>query len=86
MAEDTSEVMMEGPADDQKDTADVEEASFSKVRRKRKRGKDMEVDDTGTVSAPKKPVFPPVDASTTLVHSGLCLLRSLLKFQSIVWV
>ena len=61
---------------------EVEEGSteFSKVRRKRKRrARDMEVESSATGddremeeergTAVKRPSFPPVDASTTLVSS-----------------
>ena len=47
-----------------------QEKGFSEVRAKRKRktrATEMEVEDASLESAPKRPSFPPVDASTMLV-------------------
>ena len=62
---------LEGERECQNKTGDREE-DFSEVRRKRKRksrATEMEVEDASLESVPKRPSFPPVDASTLLVCS-----------------
>lgn len=52
--------------------AEDREDDFSEVRRKRKRksrATEMEAEDVSMESVPKRPSFPPVDASTLLVCS-----------------
>ena len=57
----------EGPED-----ASIAEESFSKVTRKRKRAKETDMDTSegaaGGDSAVKRPAFPPVNVSTSLVR------------------
>ena len=52
----------------------VDDTVFEKVKRKRKmeKQKEMESDDGELTNQLKRPSFPPVDASTTLV----CILES----------
>lgn len=60
-----------GEQECQNKTGDREE-DFSEVRRKRKRksrATEMEAEDASMESVPKRPNFPPVDASTLLVCS-----------------
>ena len=62
---------LEGERECQNKTGDRED-DFSEVRRKRKRksrATEMEVEDASLESVPKRPSFPPVDASTLLVCS-----------------
>ena len=52
----------------------VDDTTFEKVKRKRKmeKQKEMESDDGELTNQLKRPSFPPVDASTTLV----CILEN----------
>lgn len=64
----SGEEMEDSPPGQQKPSE--EEKEFSEVRAKRKRktrATQMDVEDTSLESAPKRPNFPPVDASTMLV-------------------
>ena len=74
---------LEGERECQNKSGDREE-DFSEVRRKRKRksrATEMEVEDASLESVPKRPSFPPVDASTLLVCSqtGNIMLSVILK-------
>jgi len=77
----SGEEMEDSPPGQQKPSE--EEKEFSEVRAKRKRktrATQMDVEDTSLESAPKRPNFPPVDASTMLVgivppRGGACLPR-----------
>lgn len=54
---------------------------FAEVRRKRKRDKEseMEVSEASESSTPvKRPFFPPVDASSTLVNRIMCVCKVIL--------
>ena len=76
----SGEEMEDSPPGQQKPSE--EEKEFSEVRAKRKRktrATQMDVEDTSLESAPKRPNFPPVDASTMLV--GIVPPRGELVFQ-----
>lgn len=62
--------LLEGSGDQEKpEKASNRGESFSEVKRKRKREKeaDMETQSESDGSSVKRPVFPPVNVSTTLV-------------------
>jgi len=80
----SGEEMEDSPPGQQKPSE--EEKEFSEVRAKRKRktrATQMDVEDTSLESAPKRPNFPPVDASTMLV--GIVPPREELVFQGFLY-